>query len=109
MNFLKFRGKIFKVQFTPQEQKAMDEEINRQVIERHQQFTDDFDYMVMRILHEHFGFGLTRLRRFYDLFAEDNDDLIEHYEMPDAGVYIARKEMNEIGCNIEKWNQERSE
>ena len=109
MNFKRFQGKIFGVSFTPKEQKAIDEEIDRQVIERHRTFTDDFDYMVMRILHDQFGFGLTRLRRFYDAFKEDNAELIEHYEMPDAGVYIARMEMNEIGCNIEKWNSERSE
>lgn len=109
MKFHKCRGQIFKVELTPKEQKAMDEEINRQIVERHREFTDDCDYMIMRILHEHFGFGLTRLRRFYDFFSEDNDALVKHYEMPDAGVYIARKEMNEIGCNIEKWNSERSE
>ena len=109
MNFCKYKGQIYKVELTPKEQKAMNEEINRQVIERHREFTDDFDYMVMRILHEHFGFGLTRLRRFYDAFSADNDALVKHYEMDDAGVYIARKQMNAIGCNIEKWNRERSE
>lgn len=109
MNFCKYKGQIYKVELTPKEQKAMNEEINRQVVERHREFTDDFDYMVMRILHEHFGFGLTRLRRFYDAFSADNDALVKHYEMDDAGVYIARKQMNAIGCNIEKWNSERSE
>ena len=109
MTFKRFNGKIFGVKLTPKEQKAMDAEINRQIIERHLEFTDDCDYMIMHILHKHFGFGLTRLRRFYDLFCEENDELVEHYEMPDAGVFIARKEMNEIGCNIEKWNSERSE
>ena len=109
MTFHKHHGQIYKVELTPKEQKAMDEEINRQTIERHREFTDDFDYMVMKLLHDHFGFGPVRLRRFYDLFIKDNDTLVKHYEMCDAGVYIARKEMNAIGCNIEKWNQERSE
>ena len=109
MIFKKFQGKIFGVEFHPKEQKALDEEINRQITKRHQEFTDDFDYMIMHILHEHFGFGLTRLERFHRLFIENNDELVEHYEMPDAGVYIAREEMNAIGCNIEKWNKERSE
>lgn len=107
MDFLRFNGKIFKVNLNPKEQKALDEEVNRQIIERHKEFTDDFDYMVMHLLHKHFGFGLTRLKRFYELFSEENDELIEHYEMPDGGVYIARQEMNAIGCNIEKWNSER--
>ena len=109
MIFHKYKGKIFKVELTPNEQKAMDEHINRQIIETHQQFTDDFDYMILRILHNHFGFGLQRLKKAYDLFHEDNEALIKHYEMPDAGVYIARKEMNAIGCNVEKWNNERSD
>ncbi len=109
MNFLKHRGQIYKVELSPKEQRAMDEEIHRQLIEKHQAFTDDVDYMIMRILHRHFGFGMIRLKRFYEAFSAENDALIKHYEMPDAGVYIARKEMNEIGCNIEKWNSERSE
>jgi hypothetical protein len=109
MKFHKCNGQIFKVELTSKEQKALDAEINRQLIEKHSEFTDDVDYMIMRILHEEFGFGLTRLRRFYEAFVANNTALVKHYEMADAGAYIARKEMNAIGCNIEKWNQERSE
>lgn len=109
MIFKKFHGQIFGVELTPKEQKAMDEEINRQTVETHRQFTDDFDYMIMRILHNHFGFGPNRLKKFHEAFIVDNEALIEHYEMPDAGVYIARKEMDAIGCNIKQWNEERSE
>lgn len=109
MNFHKVNGQIYKVELSPKEKKAMDAEINRQMLAKHALFTDDFDYMVMRILHNEFGFGLTRLKRFYEVFSADNDALVKHYEMPDAGVYIARKEMNAMGCNIEQWNSERSE
>lgn len=109
MTFQKLNGKIYKVELSPKEQKAMDAEINRQIIEKHLEFTDDFDYMVMRILHKHFGFGITRLKRFYDVFSDENDELVRHYETPDAGAYIARRDMNKLGCNIEKWNSERGE
>lgn len=109
MNFHKCNGQIYKVELTPKEQKAMDAMINQQLIDKHSEFVDDVDYMIMRILHDRFGFGLTRLKRFHEAFIADNDALVKHYEMADAGAYIARKEMNEIGCNIEKWNQERSE
>lgn len=109
MNFHKCNGQIFKVELTPKEQKAMDAEINRQLIEKHSEFVDDVDYMIMRILHDHFGFGLTRLKRFYEAFSADNNALVKHYEMADAGAYIARKEMNAIGCNIEEWNKERTD
>lgn len=109
MIFHKCQGKIFKVELTPKEQKALDAEINRQILDRHAEFVDDVDYMIMRILHDEFGFGLTRLKRFYEAFIKDNDALVKHYEMADAGAYIARKEMNKIGCNIEEWNRERGE
>lgn len=109
MKFHKCNGQIYKVELTPKEQKAMDAEINRQLLEKHSRFVDDVDYMVMRILHNEFGFGPTRLKQFYEAFIADNDALVKHYEMADMGEYIARKEMNAIGVNIEKWNNERSE
>ena len=109
MKFHKCNGQIYKVELTPKEREAMNAEINRQLIEKHSEFVDDVDYMVMRILHREFGFGFTRLKRFHEAFITDNDALVKHYEMPDAGAYIARKEMNAIGCDIEKWNSERGE
>ena len=109
MIFKKHKGQIFDVELSPKEQKAMNEKINEQIIANHRQFTDDFDYMILRVLHQHFGFGPKRLRKAYNLFMQDNEDLIKHYEMADAGVYVARKEMNAIGCNVEEWNKERGE
>ena len=109
MTFKKYRGQIFDVELTAKEQKVLDEKINQRTIELHRQFTDDFDYLILWIFHKFFGFGPKRLRKAYDLFNQFNDELIKHYEMPDAGVYIAREEMNAIGCNIEEWNRERSE
>lgn len=109
MIFKKFRGQIFDVELSKKEQKILNEKLNQQIVEYQRKYIDDFDYMVMKILHDQFGFGLTRLRRFYDAFCKENDALEKYYEMADAGVYVARKEMNAIGCNIEQWNRERSE
>ena len=108
MNFKKFRGQIYDVDLTPKEQKAMEEKANQLLAARHREFADDVDYMILHILHQHFGFGPTRLRRFYEAFIIENEALIKRYEMSDAGTYIARKEMNAIGCNVEQWNNERS-
>jgi hypothetical protein len=109
MIFKKFRSQIFGVELSAKEQQAVDAEINRQLLERHRTFSDDVDYTIMKILHDNFGFGPSRLRRFYEYFIEYNTALEKHYEMPDAGMYLARKEMNALGVNIEKWNSERSE
>lgn len=109
MNFIKFRGQILRVELTPKEQEAVNAEVNRQLVKRHKEFSDDVDYMICKILHDHFGFGVKRLRQFYDHFCEDNYALMQRYEMSDAGTYIAREEMNAIGCNIEEWNKEESD
>ena len=109
MIFKKFQGQIFGVEFSPKEQQAINAEIDRQLVKRHKEFADNVDYMILKILHDHFGFGPARLRRFYDYFIEDNYKLMQHYEMSDAGMYIARQEMNDIGCNVEQWNEERGE
>jgi hypothetical protein len=106
MIFKKFNGQIFGVELSKKEQKAVDIEINRQILEHNRQFVDDFDYMVMKILHDQFGFGFTRLRRFHDVFRKEYDSLEKHYEMADAAPYVARKEMNALGVNIEQWNRE---
>lgn len=108
MVFKKFRGQIFDVELTPKERKVMNEKVNQLLIQRHQEFADDVDYMILYILHQHFGFGIQRLRRFYEAFIVDNEALIKHYEMSDGGVYIARKEMNAIGVDFDKWNNERA-
>ena len=107
MIFKKFKGQIFDVELNKKEQKILNEKINQQILESHQKFADDFDYMILRVLHKHFGFGPKRLRRAYDFFVQDNEALIKHYESADAGIFIARKEMNAIGCNVEQWNRER--
>ena len=109
MVFKKFRGQIFDVDLNTKERQVLNQKVNELLIKRHEEFADDVDYMIMYILHNHFGFGLKRMRQFYEAFITENEKLIKHYEMSDAGVYFARKEMNAIGCDFEKWNGERSE
>lgn len=107
MIFKKFKGQIFDVELTKKEEKVLNEKVNQYILKSHQKFADDFDYMILWVLHKHFGFGPKRLRKAYDYFVQDNEALTKHYESADAGVFIARKEMNAIGCNVEEWNRER--
>ena len=109
MRIKQFNGRIYGADLTPKERKALDIEINRQLIESHRKFTDDVDYMVLWCIRKCFKCGPKRLKRYYDFFIKANEDLIKHYEMADAGVFIARKELNKIGCNVEQWNSERSD
>lgn len=109
MFFKKFRGQIFDVELNPKEREVLNQKVNEMLVKRHGEFADDVDYMILYILHNQFGFGLKRMRQFYEASIAENDKLIKHYEMSDAGVYIARKEMNAVGVDFEKWNNERSE
>lgn len=65
MRIKKAGGKIFGAVLSAAEKKAMDMEINRQIVEADRRYADDIDAMVLYTLHVHLGFGKKRLRKFY--------------------------------------------
>ena len=69
MRIKKAGGKVFGAVLTAAERKAMDMEINRQIVEADRRYADDIDAMVLYTLHVHLGFGKKRLRKFYDAFS----------------------------------------
>lgn len=91
---------------TASQQKAMRDEINRQIIEADRKFALDFDAMVLYTLHLHLGFGKKRLYRFYKAFIQQHEELIKYYEMPDDYAWLCRHKLKEIGVDIEAWNKE---
>ena len=107
MRVKQFKGKVYGADLTAKERKAMELEINRQIAEADRQHTNDFDAMVLYVLHTHLGFGKKRLRRFYDAFSAEHDKLIEHYEMPDSGAWLADMKLKEIGVDVAAWNAEK--
>ena len=52
------------------EKKAMLKEINAQILESDRQYYLDMNAAVLWALHEAFGFGKARLRRFFDSFSD---------------------------------------
>lgn len=107
MRVKQFKGKVYGADLTAKERKAMELEINRQIAEADRQHTNDFDAMVLYVLHTHLGFGKKRLRRFYDAFSAEHDKLIEHYEMPDGGAWPADMKLKKIGVDVAAWNAEK--
>lgn len=91
---------------TARERKAMNEEINRQLIEADRKYTNDFDAMVLYTLHTHLGFGKKRLRKFWEAFKTEHDKLIEYYQMPGEGAWLADYKLKEIGIDVAEWNKE---
>lgn len=106
MHIKKSGGKIFGAVLTAAEKKAMDIEINRQIVEADRQYTDNIDAMVLYTLHVHLGFGKKRLRRFYEAFSAEHDRLVQYYEMPDDYTWLCKEKLKEIGVDVEAWNRE---
>ena len=53
--FKKAGGKIFGVQFNKAEQKALDQEIKKQIVEHDHRFDIDKESMILWMLHTEFG------------------------------------------------------
>ena len=108
MRVKKYNGKPFGVEFTAQERKAMNIEINRQILEKDEQYKKDIDAMVLYTLLSHYGWKKKRLRRFWNAFIEEHKALREHYLMdaPGDGAWLAHRKLKEIGVDIHQWYKE---
>lgn len=109
MRVKKAGGKVFGAAMTAAEKKAMELEINRQIIEADRKYVNDIDAMVLYTLHVHLGFGAKRLRRFYEAFSAEHDRLIQYYQMPDDYTWLCREMLKRRGVDVEAWNRERRE
>lgn len=104
MRIRKLNGKIFGAELSENEKKAMDIEINRQIIEADREYQLDLNTLVLYTLYAHFGFGKKRLREFFLSMKQEHDDLINHYELEEEEFpWIARKKLLDAGVDVEKW------
>lgn len=108
--FKKASGHIYGVSFSKKEQKAIDQEIARQCAEFDRKNENEIDAIILWLLHEKFGFGMKRLRRFYDYFRTEFDALCKRYEMDsEDSAWLCTYLLKRYGLDIEKWNQEEHE
>lgn len=104
MFFKKAGSRIFGVQLNKAEQKVLDAEIMKQILERDRQFEMDKDSSMLLMLHDEFGFGPKRLYRAWKMLFESNKKLREHYEMgPEDGGWLCRQRLKELGVDLERW------
>ena len=73
--------------------------------------TDRFFYdevtIILWCLHETFGFGKERLRRFYNNYNKVNSQLKEHYQFKDNDLhYLTEQLLAGIGVSIEEFEKE---
>ena len=89
---------------TSKERKAMNEEIQAQLMEARTRDSDEYDAAILWALHLCFGFGKKRLRRFYDFFRK--------LYLNNKRWQFGRNEvelLKGIGVDIEEWNRENAD
>lgn len=106
-----YRGKVFGAELTAAEKKAMNIEINRQLVERDKQYAADIDAMVLYTLMAHYGWKKKRLKRFWKAFIAEHKALREFYQMDEPGdnEWLAHRMLKEIGVDIDEWYKEETE
>lgn len=106
--FEKYRGKIIKVIYSKEEQRAMDQSIREQLVEYDKEHAKDIESLVLDILHEECGFGEVRARR---VFEKLHPALLELFDRYGAGQTEEDRErlarLQKIGINIEGWSREK--
>lgn len=77
---------------TKAQRKAMDAEINRQIIEADKKYSTEF--------------GKVRLKKFWEALYRNHQDMVKRYEMEDAFPWWCTEQLKKLGVDVEKWNQE---
>lgn len=104
MFFKKAAGNIFDVQLSKAEQRALDAEIKKQIVEHDKQYDIDRESSILWMLHTEFDFGPKKLKRAWQLMYASGIKLREHYEMSsDDDGWLCRKMLKEMGCDVEQW------
>ena len=96
---------------TKEEKDSMLREIRRQIAIENKGFVLDVDATVLWTLHECYGFGKDRLRKFFDVYSQTYKDLLSRYEMGNEdAIWLYRHMLKEnLGIDIEEWNKEVAE
>ena len=84
--------------------KAMMHEINQQILAKDKIYQLDTDTMVLWTLHQCYGWGATRLKKFYVDMMKEHLRMREFYELDD--LYPERYKLKEKGVDIEAWYNE---
>lgn len=97
---------LMRYPLTKKQERAMQAEILRQLNDN---MASDLEATFLWALHEQFGFGAERLRRFYDCVAESRGALLRHYEMEDDSQFILLRKLEEIGVDLKQWDNEQKQ
>ena len=98
-------GKIFGAKLNTAEKKAMDIEIKKQLAEWTEKHELEIEALILWQLHEQFGFGPERLKRFHDKFSENMDNLVAGYMLDEEDqAWFCSYKLKEYGIDLEEWS-----
>lgn len=98
-------SKIFGAHLTKNEHLALEIEAKKMIIENEDKYRADMDAAILYYLHTKYGFGVKRLRDFWNGFNKLHDDMIRNYLEPDA-AWVCRVKLRDIGVDVLKWYEE---
>jgi len=80
-------------------------EIQRQLAEYDRKHAMEIDALVLWVLHTQLGWGVKRLKRFYDSFSDEIDALVDRYQMDkEDDIWLCTYKLKECGVDLEVWN-----
>ncbi len=79
-------------------------EIHKNNLKEMNRMAADIDVSVLWCLHEKYGWGAKRLKRFYRDLFDEHKRMRKFYEMDD--LYPERSKLKEIGVDVEAWYNE---
>ena len=92
---------------TSHEKRIMDSAIQKQIAEYDRKHAIEISALILWCLHEEFGFGLERLKRFYDCFDRDIKALVDRYELDNSDdIWLCTHKLKEYGIDLEQWAKE---
>ena len=89
-------------ELTRKERECLNKEVEKTLKKRLEQIGNELDAAVLKILHEEFGFGIVRLRRFHKAYQAAIREVIEYYDLSDGDEqWLALRWLKEKGYNLE--------
>lgn len=82
----------------------MMKEIHRNQMQEFRRMVTDIDTSVLWCLHIRYGWGKTRLKRFYKTLFEEHQRVRKCYDIGD--LYPERSKLKEKGIDVEAWYDE---
>lgn len=106
--YFKRSGKyVYDVELTAAEKKAMNIEIAKQLAEFTRKYQIEIECIFLRELRR-YGYGSVRLRRAFDDFGNDLDELVARYELGDEDkLWLAQEGLRREGFDVEQWHREK--